>query len=354
MKKKYFIILAIILFTFLTFYFYNDLVSDKPFILISSEKTIITSVLDQAIDPSKNYLYSSAMQITWNKLTKFFFKETIEIENQPKYIEKLNEHLNEPPNISEHSYTAIACTNNIELIQKIKEDLKNHFSKNLINPINFTGIIAYSSIYREFSFENKFESFKSKFKFSSTEIEIKSFGIEKYEDTEYQKKLANQVLIHYYEHDKPGYKYFVFELKTNYSEDSIIISNFIPQETMQKSFEFINSKIILNATADQGYLDSLIIPKMNFNITHRYYDLINKNIKNKTHNNLIISDAMTNISFKIDESSIKFSSFFEPPVLANDPRLNINGPFFIYLISKKCKTPYFMAYIGNDELLMKK
>ncbi len=354
MKKLFFIILASMLFILLPLFFYGDFVSDKSLTLITSEKTVITAVLDQVIDPSKNYLYSSAMQISWNQLANFFLKEIIEMENQPKYIVKLNEHLNEQPNISENSYTAIACTDNIELIQKIKKELKNYLSNNLIHPINLAGIIVYSSIYRELTFDNKFESFKSKFKFSSTEIEIKSFGIEKFEDTEYQKKLVTQVLIHYYEHDKPGHKYFVFELKTKYLKDSIIISNFVPQETMQKSFEFINSKVILNMTAEQGYLNSLIIPKMNFNVIHRHYDLINKNIKNKTHKNLIISDVITNIHFKIDESSIKFPPFFESLVLANDPKLNINGPFFIYLISKKCKTPYFMAYIGNDELLIKK
>jgi len=234
MKKRFFIILSIILLTLLTsfVYFYDELVSNTPLILTTSEKTIITSVLEQTIDPSKNCLYSSAMQIAWNKFTNDFFKETIEIENQPEYIEKLNKHLNELPNVSEDSYKAILSIHDKDSIQKINDDLKSHFSNYYLNPINSNGIVAYASIFKEFSFDNKFESFESKIKFSSTEIEIKSFGIEKYEDTEYQKKLANQVLIHYYEHDKPGYKYFVFELKTNSSEDSIIISNFIPQNTI--------------------------------------------------------------------------------------------------------------------------
>lgn len=347
------IVLAfVIIFSFI--YFYDDIMPNNPIVIVSSEKTIVTSVLEQNIDPSKNYIYSSTMQIAWNKLTNEYFKETIEIEDKPQYVDKLNEHLNESPNVSEDSYTALLSINDNDALKKINIDLAKRFNSNLITPINSNGIVAYSSIYKEFSFKNKFESFKSKFKFSSNEIEIKSFGIEKYDDTEYQKKLADQIFVHYYDHDKPGHKYFIFELKTNSLEDSIIISNFKPEETLLKSFEFINSKIINNKDKEQYGVDSLVVPKMNFNVIHRYYDLINKKIKNKKHNELSISDAISNINFKIDESGIKFSSFFEMILLANSPRLNVNGPFIIYLIDKKSKTPYFMAYIGNDELLLKK
>ena len=56
----------------------------------------------------------------------------------------------------------------------------------------------------------------------------------------------------------------------------------------------------------------------------------------------------------MNESGAELKSFaaFLAVTGPNDPYV-VDRPFVIYLKEKKSKYPYFMAYIANDELLVK-
>lgn len=347
-------IVVIIYIALISIYFFQIHDFDSPIFIESSINTIAIPTLEQEIKPSKNYVYSAAMQIGWNKLINDFFKETFEIENQPSYIKHLNAHLNDSFYISDQSYKTYLGINDSNIIDQINNDLENKNLKHSVNNnSNVKGLTLYSTINKEFTFANYFESFKSKIKLSTNEIEVKAFGIKEDSGSTYHQRLRNQVYIHYLSNTLNSPQDFIIELISSSVDDSIIISTLEPKKTMLETFESIHKMSNTNKSKAQYPINSLKIPKLNFNIFHRYDDLINKTIKSHK-NNLTIIDAINNIYFKINERGVKFSSSYAQNMLFGvSPDIVVNKAFVIYLINKKSKFPYFMAYIGNDELLLK-
>lgn len=351
---KIFKIIAIIYIALISLYFFQFYDFDSPIFIESSINTIVVPTLEHEIIPSKNYVYSAAMQIGWNKIIKDFFKETVEIENQPCYIKHLNAHINDSFYITDESCKTYLGINDNNIIDQINNDLANKNLKHtVINNSNVKGLTLYSTINKKFTFANYFESFKSKIKFSTNEIEVKAFGIKKDSGSTRHKLLRNQVFIHYLSNTHNSPQHFIIELISNSVDDSIIISTLEPKNTMLETFESLHKMSNAHRSKAQYPINSLKIPKLNFNIFHRQADLINKTIKN-SHNCLEIIDAINNIYFNINEKGVKFSSAYVQNMLFGvPPDIIVNKAFVIYLINKKSKFPYFMAYIGNDELLLK-
>ena len=99
------------------------------------------------------------------------------------------------------------------------------------------------------------------------------------------------------------------------------------------------------------------IPKINFNITHAYSELINKHFKNKGYVEYFIRKAQQDILFKMDEKGAILIS--EARILAGKgvsipKHLIFDEPFLIYLKEKDRKYPYFAMWADNPELMIKK
>jgi len=352
--KKIFVINTLIFLILISFYCFQYVNFDSTIYIESSINTIFAPVLEHEINPTKNYIYSAAMQIGWNKLINNYFKETFEIENQPSYIKYINAHINDSFFIADETCKTYLGINDNNIINQINNDLVNkNIKHSVINNSSEHGLTLYSTINKEFIFANYFESFKSNIKLSTNEIKVKSFGFLKDSGSNYHGLLRNQVYVHYLSdaHNIP--QYFIIELKSNSIDDSIIISTLKPKNTMFETFESIQK--LSNATKYKAQypINSLKIPKLNFNIFQRHTDLIDKTIKNSKIQ-LTIIDAINNIHFKIGERGVKLSSSYTQNMLFGiSPDIIVNKAFVIYLINKKSKLPYFMAYIGNDELLLK-
>jgi len=356
-KIKIFIIIfliSIILFLQLRFFISRGT-------LTNLKLTVVTPVLDTKIEINKNFIYCSTFQMAWNKACKDVVKENIEIEGSPEYVAKLNKNINQPPNVSNNSYLAMAGFGKDGIVDKINEALMNKFSGHVqdlkIKPRDID-IVAYSYLYKNLPFENEFERLENPidFKFEDKSIPVKAFGIKEFDPNKH-KLLADQVEILYYNNQKNSKPEFIIKLVTKSKNDELIISTIPIKETLEKTYENIIQLSEFNEHKKLVPGAIMKIPLIDFDIIHTYKELSNKKLKNTKYSEYFISDATQGIKFKLNEKGAELESFsFFMMTGSSGPRykLIVDSPFIIFLKDKNFDMPYFMAYISNDELLVRK
>lgn len=344
---------------------YYDLDAEPPLIELSESNpsgTIFTPVLDAKIDKSKNLIYCSTFQLAWNHLAHDVIKDTVEIKDAPDYISKLNSMINLPPCVSEDAYIAIAGLVKDNVINKTKKLLSEKFGENLFDLIghqNFDSndIFAFSYLFKNLPFEKIFEKINGHImEFDGKKSVVKAFGIEKDKQLE---KLVNVVCFNYKNNDQ-----FIITLKTKSNTDEVVISTIPPEETLEKTyiktrnyFQYFEKNVdsadhFTRKIGGRGLF--LAIPKIDFNIRYNFDKMNNKQILNKNFKNYFNTASMQGIRFKMNEKGVILKSYSFFCYSTGIPlSLIIKGPFFVYLRDKNHNTPYFMAYIGNDELLIK-
>jgi len=337
------------------------------------KSTQITPALECKFDQTKNIIYCSTFQMAWNCLGNDIIKETIEISNPPDYINFINAHIKEKPNVSKDSYIAMAGYVKDDIIKKIDEKLLQF--KDSLKNLNLSfdkcepnDIISFSYLFKNLTFETKFE--KIVIRNFNNKSDVKGFGIN-YFAPEISNNLKKQFMLLYcqspYNSLPEG---FILKLITNSDSDELIISTLKSEDNLLNTFRKIDD--IINRKYDK-YLsrkDSnifpenydtfwehgsvLSIPKINFNILHSYTEFTNKKILNKKFTNHKIVDSLQYIYFDLSEKGAKLKSYSAFMTCSGIPKKYIvNGPFIIYLKNKTSTYPYFMAYICNDEILVK-
>lgn len=335
----------------------------------SNESTIIvTPILDTKIDKDKNLIYCSTIQMAWNELSNNQLKQTIEIENPPDYLKKLNTLLKQPPLISDDAYIVLGGIADQNTNKTIEIVVTNKFKKMLSADemrFNFDispgSLYAFSLLFKELLFTKEFEKVnKHLFKFNNNKVHVEAFGITDRRHESHD-KYSKEIEVFHENNKITSYstnELFVIKLKSISDSDEIIVSNIDPEETLQKTFikiyDYINNPEKLHKFLSPS---KLIIPKINFDITKNYDNITNRKIINDKYEGSKIYIFIQKIKFNINEKGVRLLSSSIEGVGANSNDLPrhfiINKPFFIYLKDKKANSPYFMAYICDDQLLIK-
>jgi|GEM_PF-5586848 len=209
----------------------------------SSDSNItVTPVLDTKIDKKKNMIFCSTMQMAWNELTKVNEKP-IEISNQSEYVSKLNILTDQLPLLSEDAYFIMSGLADNLTYHKIKDALKNKFGKILpaseldiklkIDPGN---VYAFSFLLKILIFKKEFKKIdRHLFKFNGKKSYVKAFGFSP--GSSEKEELIKQCDVYYdKKNSSVSNDFFVIKIKTKSDSDEIVISNFNPEETLEKTY----------------------------------------------------------------------------------------------------------------------
>jgi hypothetical protein len=106
----------------------------------------------------------------------------------------------------------------------------------------------------------------------------------------------------------------------------------------------------------------LKVPKLNFDITRRYEELLGARLSVKNPavaKDLVIVSAAQNVRFQMDERGVKLkseshislgcSAEHKPP---RNRTMVFDKPFLLMLQRENAKTPYFALWVDNAELLV--
>lgn len=361
----------------------------QPINTLNLKHTILTPVLNTAINNNYNYIYCSTFQTSWNQLRNSIIKDKIILNRQHYYINELNFLSNQNPLLDEENFVSLAGGPKDKIIEKVYEAQSkfNISCKVKYKQYDETDIMLFSALNKNFSFTYPFQEYHrieyDNYEFTSSSgqtSEIQRVGLYEYLNVlPTHKNIAQQIKILYFNEPHRDAYYFcpafptgsIIQLIPNNSSDEIIISTVPKSSTLIKSFENINdiitkkiiagnlipyyqcyAKEIYDIKFDGPSSIRIFIPKINFNLLH-YYSEFEDKIANNLSTNYSISDAIQQINVKFNNFSVLTDKIY---FVRNKPlkTILIDKPFFMYFKKPSSNYPYLLAYICNDELLSKK
>lgn len=336
--------------------------------------TKITPALDCWIEEGKNLIFCSTFQMAWNEMCNKYAEGTLEIEKAPDYVEKLNALYRQEPLLTDEAYIAMSGFGKDGIVEKVNKAVREKFknlNKDELPPefnykLGSNEIMTFAYLFRELSFQNVFE------KTDPIEMTIdgKIFPASAFGTiSRHDKDIEDQYKVLYLNRDQQNQHNsaeVVLRLVTTSPYDDLIISTVPVKKTLKETYENIQRLISPQNAINNHYLDrdhkfdSLSIPKINFNILHEFKDLCGKEIFNKSLKNYnprnYVGASVLKIAFLLNERGAKimsYATFFMKGASIEDNTCTIKCPFVIYIKDKSKEAPYFMAYVANEEILVK-
>lgn len=335
--------------------------------ITKTEHTIITPHLGAQIDSNNNLIYCSSFQMAWNKLRDDVIKGDILLESDPSSARQLNKKLQSNDDIAKKSYVAEAGELSPELLTRINNELHEKFGDQAGNGVKIPlesgahQLIAYAFLYKNLEFRTVFEKLPVPMSFSSNgrTTPVKAFGINLLSHSNrLHEELSPQVEILDYQNDDN----FILSLKPKSADNEIILAKITPEKTLLQTLKIVAQRIAKSKPDRLWENEVLRIPKIDFELGHRFSELENKRVKNKAWDGWIMATALQDIKFKLDEKGavLKSRAFIgmtkgeAPAGSKHVPRHFIfDKPFLICLQERTGRFPYFAMWVNNSELLLK-
>ena len=341
-----------------------------PPAITKAEQTTITPYLEAKLDSTTNTLYCASFQMAWSKMRNQVIKEDIKIEGTPPTALQLNRQLLSNDDVSSGSYVAEAGVLSKELIERINKGLQEKFGDQGGECFKMTPptkgertIVAYAYLQKNLEFRNEFEKLTAPLLFqdsSGSKSSVAAFGIEKFSYSNHRhEKLQGQVSVYDYRNDND----FILSLRSKSDDDEIILAKVKPGKTLLDAYQAVSKRIDTGKKTEIWEDESLKIPKIGFDLMFSFSELEGKQLLNSGWEGWTIAKALQDTRFKLDEKGavLKSRAFFmamkgEAPAPGNSkPRMFIfDKPFLIYLKQKIGKYPYFVLWVNNPELMLKK
>ena len=322
------------------------------------KKTVIIANMEEPITGGRNLVYCSTFQLAWNELKDDIVKDDIKLQNEPPIVKLLNKSSVSKGDISDKSYVAMAGFGKDGIIGKINNALKSKFgneAKQVSMLLEKEDILAYAFLYKNLIFKSPYDELEYPIAFgdSDNRAEVKGFGIQKESSPNYS-QIIRQVLIRNYVSNDD----FIIQLISSSGDDEIILAKIAPEQTLFKTIEMIGNRL-KNAKPEafeEG--DVLKIPKIDFNITHSYDELLGKLFRNKGFESYFATGAVQDIRFRLNEKGclLKSEAIMKVECIEPDPPkyLVFDKPFLFYMKEKSGNYPYFVMWVDNAELMVKK
>ncbi len=315
---------------------------------INSHGTDISAVLDAPIQSGKNLLWCGSFQLAWNaagETTGFPIKLT----PRAALADALNKRAFDRKWIDEASIYVRGGRNTPQLNNDIRATTREKWNR---EPKFLDGtslkkddFVFYAVLHKVLHFPKPFAKLGSK---SLAGHDVPCFGYEP--DQTGRMDLLPQVLVHHYQ-DAAN---FVVELKTNDHGDQLVLAKLPAAKSLAEMSASTIKRLRTNA-AQSGANDRLIVPYFICDEKKSFQELIGHHVDSLPGE--AVQSALQSIELLMDEKGVKlhseakmsFGCAASVPVVPRD--LILSPPFLLLMKRDAAPTPYFVAWIGNADLL---
>ncbi len=325
-------------------------------------RTRFTAHLDTPVPATENLLYCATFQLAWNGLQDDVIGAEILLAGDPPAAASLNLQRTRRSDLHEDSYVAMAEKLTPEFLMRINRVLKEKFGENappevkeMITPDTF---FSYAYLFKNLMFPYPFESMEAPvvFKSGDRQSPVLAFGVKKFDVSRKEHRdMASQVEIF----DYVDAEHFIVRLTGKPDTDEIILVRGIGGKTLLETVTGVIDGIDAGKPEALSRDDSLMIPKMDYNIKHDFMEFVGKRFKNPGWEAWYISKAMQWIRFRFDEKGalLKSEARISMRLTAMRPgpppkQLVFDGPFLMMFKQKNTRLPYLVMWVGDPEILL--
>jgi hypothetical protein len=306
------------------------------------QSTIITPIIDCKIE-DKNIIYVPTFEIAWSNLrNEMFGGESIEMDDAPKYLTDLNSFKYNKADYSHLKFIEFAGIVQEKDVDYLNRNTNKDFSSSIGK------LISYSYLSYQFEYLVVFEKFNERLIMFDNQ-EVNTFGVSGYDP---MGELSAGEMLKIYDYKSEDDFVIAIELLEN--ENELILAKVNSEKTLGLTYASVDKRIFPNKFDTLDYNDVLKIPIIDFNKERNYIELLGKEFLNKCCKQLNLGMATQSIKFRMDQKGIKLESQTEIQVFCiSKHNMIFDKPFLIILRNKKTRTPYFVGWIHNTEIMEK-
>ncbi len=324
------------------------------------KSTIITPQLESEIQPGKNLIFCNTFQLAWNQLTDNIIKGDLHMVKESPVVNILNKmrKIITTKDLSDKYYLAMAGYGRDNIVSKINKAMQKKFGKEawlLDEKLNPDDILAFAFLMKNLKFKAQFDDSQRGMRFNNSDV-VKSFGIQKFTPkNEKMEELSRQVdILHYNKESKE----YIVRLISESPDDELILARVEPGKNLWDTVKKVDDTIKASSPEKLQNNDILQIPEIDFFIEHSYVELLSRHFTNKGFRDYFISKAMQVTKFKLDKTGATLKSkavIVATRSIARGMKVMVfDKPFMLILREKKSKNPYFVVWVDNPEILVKK
>lgn len=326
------------------------------------ERTVIVPTLDTPLPKDKNAIWCASFQLAWNRLAKDVIKGPPEVANAEEVATRLNSAKVTEADLPENACYAAAGFAADGIVEKIRTEMQQRFERQPKIELDSPGtaIVAYGYLQASVRFKIPYFDNQEEFLFRESDgadCPVASFGIRKKDESAYESLRGQPAILHVAVMPKAEWelKEFVVDPCQNSSPHQIILARVDPQETLAATWEYVRHKIA-ERPEPFDVNDVLLIPNLDWDITHHFVELEGKDkrLKNPGFGSIWSDVAMQTICFKLDRSGAELTSEAVKVWKAGPRDYHFDRPFLIAIRKRGCEQPFFVMWVANSELLLRK
>jgi hypothetical protein len=329
------------------------------------QATEVTPHLEARVT-DRNSIYCATFQIAWDDWRKHLGVAP-QLEGDPPAVAALNRSTFPRTALSPASYVARMGFVNQGIQEAIRQEMARKFpgvTPSVKSVPEGTDVIAYAFLQKNLPFAVNFDVLPEPLVFHATggDVRVKAFGFKELgKASGAAEMLKKQVAVLHYASDDE----FVIRLKPE--KDEIILAKVRPGATLADTLQSVQKQVREQAGKVPRPIpeddETLIIPRLAFNVLRRYDELIGKRLQNTKWPDTTIVEAQQVVRFLLNESGARMESeviigetqngHTPPPPPPKPRRFVLDRPFLLYLLESGADQPYGVIWVANAEIMEK-
>ncbi len=333
------------------------------------KQTVVIPTLDSPSDPGKNVIWCSSFQLAWNEIRDNVIGAPLQVVGAAEVASRLNQASERRTDLEPQSVYAAGGWIRDGIVERIEKDMAAKFPSQELPDFNdykeMGGILAYSYLTAHVPFTHPFRQVDGGFAFADSqgrETNVRGFGLWQAFLSRYE-KIREQIEVLYVGWEDPDepwgpMKEYALDLGRHTEPYQVVVAVVEPKGTLAETYEHLQYGIEqFKKRGDyeraRGFqeADELQVPELFYRVDHRFAELIGKTVANV---GMPIVEAMQTIEFRLDRSGALLESQALIAIAATPREFLFDRPFLIYMKKRDAERPFFVMWVDNAELLVRR
>ena len=330
------------------------------------KQTVIVPTLDSLCPPGKNVIWCSSFQLAWNELRDKTVKAPLHVVGAEEVAGRLNAARQSSSDLDLKSYYAAGGWIKDGIVGKIKKDMAAKFPSHVLPDFNDYdgGLLAYSYLTANVPFKYPFRQMDNGLTFCDSQgakIVVEAFGLSEIDESSYQKMREQVAVLYSRRSDKPNrweFTEYILDLCQRSQPYAVIVAMVEAKGSLADTLEYVRVQTRKSENAGPsakiqalGRNDILKVPEMIWRIDHRFSELTGKKVANV---DMPIVEALQTTIFRLDRHGAVLKSEAHLAVKSLPEEFLFNRPFLVYMQKRGAEHPFFVMWVDNAELLVRR
>ncbi len=323
-------------------------------------QTVLAPVLGEAHAAGKNIVWCGTLQLVWNRLRPQGGGKPEDLGVELDEVVALAQALN-CSKLTEDDVDPVACTmatiDGAAGAQQVEALAPSDAFRSVMEGLSANQLALFAKLHKGVEFPTALSTEDTGNYLQFAGKQVRCFGIW---DNSQRKAKSDCVVVHHFASQAD----FIVELLTKQGDDRLFVARTSPGETLQDTFDMVMNRMRdawrdgpppAKAMTDS---DMLIIPKIAFELTRGFSEVVNRTVNNGPFAGRVIDGLEQMVDFKLNErgavlrsEALAVMSWGGSLERATPRHMICNGPFAVLMMRTTARRPYFVTWIDNAAVL---